>query len=1411
MENLDAYLPQDRRAALTRGETLPDHALGSVLFADISGFTPLTEAYTRALGIRRGAEELTRQLNRVYDALIAKIETFGGSVITFSGDAVTCWFRDELKGAREEKHMEPGNSSLISSQANHSSALALSCAFALQETMREFSAVHLPDGSTTALALKVAVANGTVRRFVVGDPTIRRLDVIAGNPVARTALAEHLAHAGEILLDLPSVEILGPTQLEISEWRTDDATQEKFAVVKNFRAAVPPRSTPPPTSDVPPEILKTWLHAGMYERTQAEGEAFLTELRPVVALFARFLGMEFENDDHAGEKLDNLISRVQQILARYDGALLELTIGDKGSYFYATFGVPHAHEDDARRAVYAARELFPLCNELGFLQPLQVGISQGVMRIGGYGSATRRMYGAQGDEVNLAARLMTEAAPGELLISGRIQAAVANDFDLEPLPPIRLKGKAEPLLPFVVQGLRDTRVYELQEAYYTLPMIGREPEAARVFEKLEFARRGQGQIVGITAPAGMGKSRLTAELIRAMRRRGESTYGGECQSFGENISYLVWTPIWRAFFGIDSKAPLRRQLRTLENELAELVPERMDALPLLSTVLHLPLPENDFTRALEPEFRKSALEALLLDCVRAAAQETRAANQAILFVVEDAHWIDPASRELLELLAASISELPVFIALTYRPLEADDAPLQRIETLEHFTKITLGELTDAQGEGLIRAKLAQHAPENTAPIPTGLIERITAQAQGNPFYIEQLLDYLHDRGMNLRDPEALQKIELPNTLHRLVLSRIDQLSERQQLTLKAASIIGRWFSVAHLCGYFPRVGALAQVENDLAVLQKFDLTVRDQAAPLASSGELAYLFKHLVTQQVAYQALAYATRAQLHEAYAYFLETQTNAAPHLDVIAYHFDHSENLPKRREYLRRAGEAAAARFANVEAIDYLTRALALVTEPAERCALLTTRERVFDVLGEREKQRADLAERAALAIQLQDVVEQINTAVRQGWFGERTGAYDEAMRAAQNALALLDKFELENMDQDGLRGEAHALWGQALWEKGEPRAARQQLERALEFARAADDLSSQARALDLLGTIARFLGEYAEARKLHEQALPLARQAQDRRREWLTLNDLATVSHTLGDLEQALGFYMQALDIVHDIGDRHGESTLLSNIAVVYNDDGGYDRALSVYAQALAIANAIQDRKGVLRILVNLGETYRLVAQLGEARRYSERAETLARELGDRVGEEISLMNFSVIELAHGDLDMADDRARRALDLINVTSRRASKAFVLNTLGQIALARGEMENAAQQFEHARNVWEALEPLADSLDAYAGLAQVALQRDNASDALSHVEKILAYLDAHPAQRGDPAALAASLTAYRVLERAEDSRARAVLETAFNTLQARAENIADETLRRSFLENVRAHRELRDAFRASNVRAAP
>jgi class 3 adenylate cyclase len=237
---LHTYIPQDRLRALACGQTLPDRTAGSALFADISGFTALTESLREALGSRQGAEELTKHLGIVYSALIAKVEKHDGSVISFAGDAVTCWF--------------DGGEAAMSS---------VTCAFDLQTAMLAFSAIALPNGKTTSLSLKVCVATGHARRFVVGDPEINYIDALAGATVARTCTGEHLASKGEILVDEATEKALGDC-LSAQEWRTAESG-EKFAVARALsrRAQI----TNSPNLQLPePDRLKAWIDRSVYER-----------------------------------------------------------------------------------------------------------------------------------------------------------------------------------------------------------------------------------------------------------------------------------------------------------------------------------------------------------------------------------------------------------------------------------------------------------------------------------------------------------------------------------------------------------------------------------------------------------------------------------------------------------------------------------------------------------------------------------------------------------------------------------------------------------------------------------------------------------------------------------------------------------------------------------------------------------------------------------------------------------------------------------------------------------------------------------------------------------------------------------------------------------------------------------------
>jgi predicted ATPase/class 3 adenylate cyclase len=1403
--SLVAYIPQDRRAALARGQDLPEHTRGAALFADISGFTPLTEALDHALGARRGVEELTRQINHVYDALIVEIERYGGSVIGFAGDSITCWFDDEkAKGQRQKaKENIPNRDRPFTFDLLPSARSAAACALALQAAMGQFAAVPLPDGSTTVLALKVAVACGAARRFAVGDPVIQRFDVLVGATIARMAAGEHVAVPGEVLIDESTAARLGDT-IGITEWRQAGATSDRFAVLSqlqivDFGLQIDPVDSQSTIYNLQSEIVRPWLPPAVYARYQAGLGNFLTELRPAVTLFLRFMGIDYDADPDAGARLDAFIRRVQQTLMPYEGALLQLTIGDKGSYFYAVFGALIAHEDDPRRAVDAALDLRAAAIAMGDLEPVQIGISHGTLLVGAYGSSTRQTYGVMGDDVNLAARLMSLAAPGEILVSARVQAAVGSAIALEPRPPIPLKGKAEPLPVFAVSGASRRRAIRLEEPSYTLPMVGRAAELALIADKLALALAGHGQVVGITAEAGMGKSRLLAEVIRLARRRGLQGYGGACQSYGTNTPYLVWGPVWRAFFDLDPSMPLRRQARALEGTIDDLVPERMEALPLLGPLLGLNLPENDFTQSLEPQFRQSALHALLLDCLGTAAREAGEDGGGLLLVLEDLHWIDAASHDLLEQVARAIVDLPILIVLAYRPPELLRLQTSRVEALSHFTRVSLAPLTDAEATQAIRAKLAQLWPERTGILTLALTARITGKAQGNPFYVEELLNYLRDRGIDPQDAMAIAKLELPSSLHTLILSRIDQLSAQQQVELRVASVIGRLFQFAWLHGAYPVLGKAARLKADLSELARLDLTPLDTPEP-----ELTYLFKHIVTQEVAYESLTAGARTALHEQLAAFLEAQAgdDDSRFVELLAYHYERSDNRPKKRMYLRRAGEAAAARFANDAALAYLSRALDLAPEDdlAERWALLLAREKIYDLQGAREMQRKDLTALEALARTLDDHALQAEAALRWANHYQRTSDFDEVAAAARRAAALA-----EAAGATPLAMRAYYFLARAAGWRGEKGRGIEAAETALRMARDMGD-----RHWEALILLDRFehLHDYTAARDLIEQVLRISRELADRQLELQVLDSLSGNAWERGDFATAQAGYEQTLRLAREIGDRERECVALGGLGLSAQSQGNLDEAWRYGEETLHLARIVgnKDMEGWAFSL--LGGLAQQVGDYATARSYLDKYLNSRRALGLAGTEGNALGMLGDLMHEQGDDSAALDYGQEALRVAQRSGSRFNEAIAFSVMGRALIGLGRPAEAAANHLLALEIRRALGQPHWAADDLAGLARAALSQGNTVEAITHVEAILAHLEGGGSLDHGSRPLSIYLTCYRVLQAASDPRALAMLETAYTLLQERAARISDAAARRSFLENVLYHREIAAAWAEASGR---
>ena len=1141
-DNAEAYIPGDRRRALALGVEMPDRVRGAAMFADISGFTPLTEALANELGSQRGAEELTAHLNRVFHALIAELDRFGGHVIYFSGDAITCWI-DGDDGAR-----------------------ATACGLAMQQTMGRLGEVVTPAGTRVRLAMKVAVAVGAARRFVVGDPGVQRIDVLAGRLVNELAAAERHAERGEVVLERSALETLG-NRVAVREIRVDAERGRRFGVVATMNEAVADAPAPVFAAPLAEAIVDEWVLPALCERLRTGRGEFLAELRPAFPLFMRFGGIDYDSDDDAIRKLDELIRHVQRIVASYGGNLIHLSLGDKGAYLYAVFGSPVAHEDDAARAAAAALELREL-ESLTAARDIQIGITYGLLRSGTYGHAHRQTFTCLGDAVNIAARLMAHAPPGQIYVARNAARSAGDAFFWDELPPIPVKGKTEPVPVFALTGSK--RHASRKRLGHELPIVGRLAELAIMAGKLDDAVGGRGRIVGVAAEAGMGKSRLAAEFARTAAQRGIVVASGECQSYGTNTSYFVWREIWSKLFRLDGALPAEAQVRALVAELASIDPALAPRAPLLQTLLDLPIPDNELTAVFDAKLRKTSLEALLVECLRARAREA-----PLVLVLEDCHWLDPLSRDLLAALARALSDLAVVLVLAYRPAAAVGGGLG-IEGLPHFAEIALAELDREQAALLIRSKLAQMAGGDAEP-PASLVELVTARAQGNPFYIEELLNFIGSQGIDLHDEAGLKRLELPESLHSLILSRIDTLDEAPRRTLKVASVLGRVFRAPMLPGAYPELGGLAEVRAQLATLGTVDLVNVDQEALQT------YLFKHVVTQEVAYESMPFAFRSMLHQRVGAYLEAAEPDAieRNLDLLAHHYGRSENLAKKREYLGRAGDAAQAAYANAAAIDYFERLLPLLDQGGRVDALLKLGN-VLELVGNWRRAEEVDAEALALAESLGDARASAACQTALAEVARKQGRYDDAFerleRAARGFRALGD---------EGGVGRVLHLIGTVAAQRGDYAKAVENYEASLAIRERTGDKASMGSLLSNLGIVAEYRGDYACSRDFHERALALRTEIGDRRGIGNSANNLGMIAVLQRQYAEARDRFLQSMRLNREVGDAWMVALCHHNLGNATRGLGDYEAARRHYADSLRAFRDYDDRWALAFLLEDVG--------------------------------------------------------------------------------------------------------------------------------------------------------------------------------------------------------------------------------
>jgi predicted ATPase len=978
---------------------------------------------------------------------------------------------------------------------------------------------------------------------------------------------------------------------------------------------------------------------------------------------------------------------MQEIIHRYGGRLNRVITGDKGSLLHLIFGAPVAHEDNEERAVGCALEMQQSAVGLEsktdgqpFIMDQQIGVASGYVFAGNVGSERRREYTVMGDVVNLSARLMQAAGMWEILMDRTTARRTEGEFICEELTPIRVKGKREPVSICRPVGVRgEAKVWGRRE----LPIVGREQELAQVEEIIERVMAGHGQLLVITGEAGVGKSRLLEELVALAYEKGqgneENTYilGGDCLSYGSQSPYLPWIDFFISFFGPSTGEGERAEekIHRIKQRMAKADPALEDWVPLMGQLLGLPVPDNQLTASLDAQLRKQRTFDITLTLLRHQAQQA----PLFLIVIEDVHWIDAISLELLNYVARNIAGHRILLVALYRPT----IELAEWKRYGYYNHIELGDLSAKDALQLVAFKLGM------AQVPVPLRERVLrGEERINPFFVEELINSLVDREYLVPQREGkgyelvgdLSQVDIPDSVQALVMSRIDRLDESSKLTVKVASVIGRTFKYRPLQGIYPVEVPSERLRGNLDKLSRLDLTPLDVPEP-----ELEYIFKHVTTQEVAYESLLYAHRRELHHGMGEYLERTyaDSLGEYYELLAHHYYQSGDQEKSWHYLVGAGDKAREKYANESAIAHYNHALAMESDRDDTYIAHESLGDVYRLIGQYEdalKSYQEALDHHPPAVAL---VAEIRRKIAKTW--ELQGRYDKAMQYLDLArTALGEGQETPEM------ARIYSDMGWIAMRRGDYEKALQLCAQGLDIA---DSLSSgkdekshqvQARLQHTLGTTYLRMGDYPQAITHFQTCIETQENIGDLYDLGRSYNNLAVVYWSQSNYDLAVQYIYESLRISQKIGYTYATAMYYNNLGGTYYVLGDYPRAIEHYERSLEIRREIGDLLGIADTCNNLGEVHHSLGNHQQALYYLEEAVNLFTEIDDNTALIGAYELLAKVELELNDTDEALEYCHLSLELAQEISNREYEGIAYRVLGQIHRAAGRPEEARQYLQ-------------------------------------------------------------------------------------------------------------------------------
>jgi class 3 adenylate cyclase/tetratricopeptide (TPR) repeat protein len=1194
---------------------------GTLVFADISGFTNLTERLA-ARG-KLGAEQMGELLNAAFDELLTAAYDFGASLIKWGGDAVLLLFDGVDHPAR-----------------------AARAAWNMRGVMRRIGRLQTSVG-VIRLGMSIGVHTGEIDFLLVGRH--HRELIVTGPAATTTTQMEKLAERGQIVISPATAAILPPSCAGAAHHT-------------GFLLASAPPAEARPNRARKREDVDLGLAVSEHVREHLRGGQVDAEHRWITVGFIEFSGADQLLLDQGTQALLNavriVIDAVQQAAHANDVTLLATDLAENGGKIIITAGAPRTAGDDETRV------LSTLCRVVqpGGRLSLRAGVTCGSVFAGDYGPSYRKTYSVAGDVVNLAARLMGVAEPGQVLATTAVVERSRTAFDTTGLPAFHVKGKANAVQAVLVG---DARRQPEQVRDKRLPLIGREVEIATLVEAAERAAGGQGGVLDIVGMPGIGKSRLIEELAERVQAR---VFWADGDIYGRATAYQPMQRLLRHALALPVDVEDDIVAATLADLVGSAAPDLLPWLPLIAITAGLELPLTPEIEILDPEIRRDRLEAATSDLLR------RLFTMPIVLVLNDIHFMDEATLALIRRLGADSRDRPWLMILTRRPTSV--CP---VDPAEHVSSMSLEALEEsAAGELLVLAT-------DAAPLPGHRLRQLTERAGGNPLFLTRLVTAAAS-GADLD--------ELPDSLEGVIATQIDRLPARRRRWLRAASVLGMTVDPTLLRA----VLAGTDIEDE-------DWTGLEEFVTMSLDSRLH--FAHHLVRLTAYEGLAYRRRTELHARAAEVLEAslprrRLQRGQGAALLSLHCLRGERYPAAWRYARIAGDQARAQYAPAEAAECYRRALSAATN----VAALGDRP-IGDVLEALAEVNMDLGEMAEAERALRQARRRARSEpyrlarlqLRTARQRQHLGRHADALRWVSRGRSTLSRAQ----DAASLRLRAELAERGALirYDQGAYKAAMVWASRAASEARLAHDDQVEARVEGITAVLAALSGAAWSDANVRE-SLDGYERAGDRRGKARASNTFGMCAYFAGRWDAAVDLYAEAEQVSHQIGRDFDAAAAAANRAEILVQQGRIAQAEPVLVSAIRVLVAAQATSFLGFALTVYGRATAIRGDHSEAMNRFGEARALCLQMGE-IDESLTVEALTAeCHLRAGKpdfaLSLAEDtlaRARQVADgasaqpLLHRVRGEALIATGLTAQGQLAL-RDSLAISRQR--QARNEIEA-----------------------------------------------------------------------------------------------------------------------